>query len=468
MGKWLNKLWIQQSLAFLLVTSVAIGAMTLVMRKTLNDNFRNYVNQQEQATIPANLEPSLLAYYEINATWIGAESILQANGRGQGQGNDTGHPEGEEPPANRGGQGRQWLIADTSREVVAATDETQLGKTLEQDILDRAVELKLADRRIGWLVWETQGQQRLGDAEQNFLDEMTSAILWLGLGVGLLALILSSGFTWQLVRPLNGLKSVAHQLAEGERGTQVDVRGASEIQELATAFNVMSTALQNSEAQRRRMTADIAHELRTPVTVMRGHLEGMLDDLVPNDKRQIAVAYDQILHLKRLIDDLHLLSMAEVRQLPLEEQEINLLEFIEQLVASFEPLALDTNIQLSANLPETCPILYADRGRLQQIMGNLLTNALRHTPENGQIQLKLKLEPQFVKIEVANSGATLTPEELKHLFEPFWRADASRQRDKGGSGLGLAIAQQLANLHGGNLSARSSENMTRFYLELPT
>ncbi len=465
MAKWINKLWIQQSLAFLLVTSVAIGAMTLVMKETLNDNFRSYVNQQEQATIPANLEPALLTYYETNATWVGSEPILQTNGRGQG--NASGHPEGEEPPANRGGQGRQWFIADMSREVVAATDETQLGQVLSQEVLDRAVELKLDGERIGWLVWETQGQQRLGDAEQNFLDEMTSAIVWLGLGIGFLALVLSSGLTWQLIRPINSLKSVAHQLAEGERGTQVNVHGTAEIQELATAFNTMSTALQNSEDQRRRMTADIAHELRTPVTVMRGHLEGMLDDLVPNDKRQIAVAYDQTLHLKRLIDDLHLLSMAEVRQLPLEKQAINLIEFIEQLVVSFEPLALDTNIQLMAKLPETCPTIQADRGRLQQIMGNLLTNALRHTPENGLIQIHLKVESKLVKVEVANSGVTLTTAELNHLFEPFWRADASRQRDKGGSGLGLAIAQQLASLHGGNLSASSSDDMTRFCLELP-
>lgn len=464
MLKWWNKLWIRQALAFLLVTGVAIGAMTIVMRDTLDRNFRHYIDQQDQSSIPANLEPALLVYYETNKTWVGAETVLNTNGRGQGSGSGN-HSDGQ-APNNQGGQGRQWLIVDTSRNVVAATDTTQLDETIDVDTLDKSIELKLNDQKIGWLVWETQGQQRLGDAEQNFLNEMTSAIAWLGLGIGVLALVISSGLTWQLIRPLASLKSGVYQLTEGERGTQVNVRGTAEIQELATAFNSMSSALQTSETQRRRMTADIAHELRTPVTVLRGHLEGMLDDLVPNDKRQIVIAYDQILHLKRLIDDLHLLSMAEVRQLSLEMKPLNIVEFIEQLSVSFEPLALDANIQLKTDIPSTCPSIQADSGRLQQIMGNLLTNALRHTPAEGKIEISLKLLPHTIQIEVANTGVTLTTEELNHLFEPFWRADASRQRDKGGSGLGLAIAQQLATLHGGTLSATSLDNMTRFQLEL--
>ena len=464
MTKWWNKLWIQQALAFLLVTSVAIGAMTLVMRTTLNNNFRNYIDAQERATVPDGLQPALLAYYEANHTWVGAETVLNISGRGQGGAGN--HPAGE-VPAERGGQGRQWLIANPAHEVVAATDETQLGRKLDQEVLDRAIEIKRAGKSLGWLVWETQGQQRLGEAEQKFLDEMTSGIAWLGIGVGLLALVLSSVLSWQLVRPLASLKSVAHQLTAGQRGMQVEVRGTAEIQELATAFNTMSAALEASETQRRRMTADVAHELRTPVTVLRGHLEGMLDDLIPNDKRQIVIAYDQILHLKRLIDDLHLLSMAEVRQLPLEMKPINLVEFIEQLVISFAPLAFDSDIQLKANLPPSCPPIQADKGRLQQIMGNLLTNALRHTPVNGDIQINLTLFTHTVQIEVVNTGATLSAEELAHLFEPFWRADASRQRDKGGSGLGLAIAQQLATLHGGKLSASSAADKVCFRLELP-
>jgi two-component system OmpR family sensor kinase/two-component system sensor histidine kinase BaeS len=257
-------------------------------------------------------------------------------------------------------------------------------------------------------------------------------------------------------------------LASGELGTQVVAKGTVEMVTLARAFNAMSHDLAEGERLRQKMAADIAHELRTPVSVLRGHLEAMLDGVFPMDAPHLAVANDQTLHLARLVDDLRLMTMAEAGKLPLELRTIVPAELVATAVGRFAPLAQDINVTLTRHVETDLPIIRADGDRLQQVMANLLSNALHHTPEGGRIEITASAVADTVRFSVSNSGQTLSEEMIDHVFDRFWRADTARERDVGGSGLGLAIVRQLLALHQGRIWVESAENLTTFYFDIPT
>ncbi len=229
----------------------------------------------------------------------------------------------------------------------------------------------------------------------------------------------------------------------------------------------MSSDLAAGEVLRQHMAANIAHELRTPVSVLRGHLEAMLDGVFPLDAEHLAVAYDRTIHLSHLVDDLRLLTRAEAGQLPLERAPITPADLIARAVESFAPLTLDAEIALEHSVPAELPPVLVDADRLQQVLGNLLTNALRHTSPGGRIRVDATQQGGMVRFVVFNTGTALTPEQAAHVFTPFWRAEDARERDRGGIGLGLAIAQQILALHGGRIWVEPVADGTRFVFDLP-
>ncbi len=450
----MNRLSVRLGLAFLLLTWLSIGAVAVILHDTLEGGFREYLRGQEAARLPAELPAKLTAYFAQAQGWAGAESLFPGAGRGN---NGAGH--------GGGNQGRQYFVVDTARVIVASSDAARVGASLTTDDLDEALPLRLDGRHIGWLAWQTPGQQRFGAAEQAFLDDMTGALLGVAGVAGALALVLGGGLAWGLTRPLGHLTRAVQTLSAGERGQQVTPEGTQEIRQLATAFNELSDALDRSERAQGRIAADVAHELRTPVTVLRGQLEGMLDDVVALDKASIALAYDQTLHLKRLIEDLRLLTLAEVKQLPLETRPVEITAFLENLIAAFDPLALDAGLTLRGDFPPQRHTIQADEGRLMQIFGNLLTNALRHTSAEGTITISAQVEPAQVTFHVRNTGAGLSAEDAARLFDPFWRADDARDRERGGSGLGLAIAKGLVECHGGTIQVAVNADETAFIIQ---
>jgi two-component system sensor histidine kinase BaeS len=464
----LNKLWVRLVLAFLVVAWLGIGAMALVVRATTERSFRQYVNQRETSFFNEDVITSLEDHYAATGSWAGAESLLPGRRGGGGQGSGGG--QGNGAGGGRGGQGQGGavvLLADAAGVVVASTDETRIGTTLSDTARERAVELTVDGERVGWLAQETPGTQALGAAEHRFLDEATRWLTGAAIGAALLAVIVGIALAWQLTRPMRVLTDAAHDLAGGQLGRQVDVSGTAEITELGRAFNRMSRDLAAGETLRQRMAADIAHELRTPVSVLRGHLEAMLDGVFPLDAEHLAVAYDRTIHLTRLVDDLRLLTRAEAGQLPLQRVTITPADLVGRAVASFAPLALDAGITLTHEVAPDAPSVHVDLDRMQQVLGNLLTNALRHTPEGGQIALRVTRAGESARFAVTNTGEGLTPEQAANVFTPFWRAEDARERDSGGSGLGLAITRQLLALHGGSIWVESQPGQTAFVFDLP-
>jgi signal transduction histidine kinase len=215
------------------------------------------------------------------------------------------------------------------------------------------------------------------------------------------------------------------------------------------------------------MAAAIAHELRTPVSVLRGHLEAMLDGVFPLDTQHLAIAYDQTIHLARLVEDLRLITRAEAGQLPLTKVMAAPGDLIARVIEQFRPLAADSAVEFAAHCAADLPPVTVDVDRVQQILSNLLANALRHTPGDGRISVSAIQVGQTVQVEIQNTGSSLPADQLEHIFDPFWRSEDARARDSSGTGLGLAIVRQLVMLHGGRIWVKSGADYTAFLFTLP-
>lgn len=448
-----NRLAVRLSLAFLLSAWIGIAAMVLVVQRTLDAGFRQYVISRETEINPDQVT-RLEAYYVANGTFAGAETVL--SGRGSGSGGNS-----------ESGRGATFSIAGMDGVILTSTDATITGTAVDAALLASAFPLTRSGVQVGWLVRQSPGIEALGAAEVAFLQEANRWLTLAGLGATALALGVGVVLAYSLVRPLRELTAAARDLSVGQHGRQVTVRGTVEVNALAAEFNTMSQALADAEALRQRMAADVAHELRTPVHILRGHLEAMLDGLYPLDVAHVAAAHDQIIHLARLVEDLRVLTLAEAKQLPLERTRTDPAALVIQLLDAFEPLALDGDLHLTRDIAPDLPPIYADVTRIRQVISNLLSNALRHTPAGGEIAVGVAQTAGAVTFSVANTGSSLSDTEAARVFHPFWRAAAARERDSGGSGLGLAISREIVALHGGTMSVASDANRVTFAFTLP-
>jgi two-component system OmpR family sensor kinase/two-component system sensor histidine kinase BaeS len=230
---------------------------------------------------------------------------------------------------------------------------------------------------------------------------------------------------------------------------------------LSDSFNHMAEALERNDQQRRALLADIAHELRTPLSVLRGRLEGIVDGIYPADDAHIATALEEVYLLERLVEDLRLLTLAEAGQLPLEIRQIDLLALANKSIETFACQAEELQIELlGPQLPSDLNgsadwSVAGDPQRLEQVIGNLIGNALRYVPTGGQISVRLQRQNGWLCLAVADNGPGVDEADLPYIFERFWRSEKSRARSSGGAGLGLAISKQLVEAMGGQIRARN-------------
>lgn len=272
-----------------------------------------------------------------------------------------------------------------------------------------------------------------------------------GLGV-LLALV----FARRIARPIEAISDAASRLAQGDFAARiVTPRGEDEVARLARNFNRMAEALEKLEAERRAMIADIAHELRTPLTVMQGRLEAIQDGVMPLEMGEIDRLHHQAALLSRLVEDLRTLSLADAGRLNLTLQPMNLVELVGRMAATFRAALKARQVELELKLPGRAIPIQADPDRLAQVIGNLLSNALEHTPAGGKIALEVTSDTTQAYLRVQDSGPGIPAEALNKVFDRFYRAEASRSRATGGSGLGLSIVKTLVELHRGTVGAHN-------------
>ena len=243
-------------------------------------------------------------------------------------------------------------------------------------------------------------------------------------------------------------------MAAGQLKQQVAVTSRDELGELAGAFNQMSADLDRLQRSRRRMTADIAHDLRNPLTVIGGYVESMREGVLDATPERLDAMQMEVKHLERLVDDLRTLSQAESGELSLNREAVSPVRLLERMRQSYQPLADKQAITLRLDAGPGLHEIDADPDRMAQVLGNLISNALRYTPEHGEIVLGAQEDSSSVALTVADNGQGIPPEALPHVFDRFYRANSARTRaDK--SGLGLAIARSIVEAHGGCITAES-------------
>ena len=308
----------------------------------------------------------------------------------------------------------------------------------------------------------------MGTREDAFLADMRQS-LWISGGlVAAAALVLAVILARQITGPVRRLAAATTDIAGGKLDSRIENTGSDELGQLAQSFNSMAATLQRQEEERRSMLADIAHELRTPLSVLRGNLEAMLDGLLEPRREQLSVLHEQSVALSRLIDDLRTLSLASEGHLELHRQPTDIAELARRVVAEMEGAAGEHQVSLSVEAPRKLPRLALDSDRINQVLRNLIDNALRYTPAGGRVTLTVDTRAPGVAVTVADTGTGLAPEDLPHVFDRFYRADGSRTRATGGSGLGLAIVRQLVEAHGGEVRAESEPGRgSAFSVALP-
>jgi two-component system OmpR family sensor kinase/two-component system sensor histidine kinase BaeS len=407
------------------------------------------------------LAPALADYYIRNGSWGGVESVFantQGVGIGRGQGLRRGAP--------------KYVLTDESGNVIYAEGDTDVSVQLSRQTLTEALPIETQNQIVGYLAVDpfSSGQMMLTGADQAFLDQINRILFQAGIIAGIMAVVMGLIIARELSAPLGRLAAAARRITQGELNQRVPVQGADEITDLAGAFNEMTTHLQESETLRRNLVADVAHELRTPLSVIQGNLQAILDDVYPMDKAEIASIYDETLILNRLINDLRELAQAEAGQLSLNIQPNDLASLVDSAADVFAELAREKDITLTVAAPDNLPSVQADSDRIQQVLHNLLSNALRHTPEGGTIGVDVELFERELKVTVSDTGPGISTADLPHVFDRFWRADPSRSREFGGSGLGLAIARQLVEAHGGQIGVQNNGELgpgSQFWFTLP-
>ncbi len=268
----------------------------------------------------------------------------------------------------------------------------------------------------------------------------------------LVSLALAGGAVRQMAMPLGDVIEAAGRLAEGDYTARVAEQGPREVRALAHAFNSMTERLAAHDEQRRNLLADVTHELRTPLTVIQGNLEGLLDGIYPRDDAHLTPILEETRVLSRLIDDLRTLALAESGALRLEKEPTDLAVLASEAVASFRAQADAAGIELSTDGELDLPLLDVDPARINQVLGNLIANALRYTQRGGTIRVRCSIESGAqVAVAVSDTGAGIPPDRLPHIFDRFYKSPDSR-----GTGLGLAIARNLAAAHGGEMEAESN------------
>lgn len=467
--------WIMM-LSFVLVIVLGIGGMIFFFRLAIADIWKSDSFQEAMRQRHETNAAFLADYYTMHGnSWDGINERLSR----------TSSARSEFP---------EIAVIDASGHIVATTTRRwHMGQQVDEQIRRRGIPILSDNQQIGtMLVWEwddnasfAHDRERDHDHEDEFdaydgpppqfVRTFLIGFISAGGGLAVILLVLAILSAGNLSRPLRHVMTAAETMAAGNLNVQVPGSRVRELDQLATAFNRMAQALAESDVQRRQMTADIAHDLRTPLAIIKGRLEGLQDGVYEATPDQIERLLHETAMLERLIEDLRVLALAEAGQLPLHLEAENPRDILDDIALAFADQARERGITLSVDAPDTLPPIAIDTQRMCQVLGNLLTNALRYTPAGGDVVLEGTYQPGTspetpgqVVLCVRDTGPGIAEEDVPHIFNRFWRADRSRTRSSGGSGLGLAIARQIVVAHGGTIEVQSTPGQgTTMCITLP-
>ena len=464
----MNRLWVRLSLAFVFVTMVGVLAAALLVNRQVGESFLHFVARGHVMGLWQGGGTSLIArlaeYHGDAGGWSGVDAVFvfePGPGAGYGAGAGRVHRQG----------GPSFILADADGLVVYDGSGGPLDRPLTRAERSSALPVDNGDHTVGYLVSGVPERSELSETSRTFLAQLNQTLFRAGLLAAAVGIVLGLVFARSLAAPLGRLAEAARRISRGDLAQEVPVEGADEVADVSRAFNEMASGLQEAERLRRNMGADIAHELRTPLSVIQGNLRALLDGVYPLDRDEVAIIFDESRVLGRLVEDLHDLASAEAGQLSLSIQPAHIGPVIDRGLTAVREEAGRHGVEVLARVDEMLPAVVIDADRIGQVLRNLLTNAVRHTPAGGQVRVSALLDehPGLVRVTVVDTGAGIASEDLPHVFDRFWRAEKSRSREHGGSGLGLAIAKQLVEAHGGSIGAENgAEGGACFWFTVPT
>jgi signal transduction histidine kinase len=445
----MRSLTVKLILAFLLISVIGIGLAAVFARAVTGREFDRFIMDGARGEFLAGAE----SYYQMHGSWDGAGDYFR-------QLNGTPRPGAPPQPAS-------FALVDQSGTVVVAAGPDRAGKSISPKDLARGEAIKVDGRKVG-TVLDAARAPALNDREAQYLAN-TNRALWLAaLGAMVIAVFLGGVLARTLTEPVRDLTRAIQAMSRGELRQEVPVRSADELGMLTQAFNQMSAALTRSNELRRQQIADIAHDLRTPLTVITGYIEALRDGVLKPTPDRLEAINNEAQHLKRLVDDLRTLSLADAGELPMQRERLAPRVLLDRLATAYAPQATACQIALAVSAAPEVPDVVVDPERMAQVLGNLVTNALRHTPAGGRIDLSAQAQGTRVALVVADTGEGMPADVLPHVFDRFYRGDPARSQQNGESGLGLAIAKSIVEAHGGTIAATSTLGRgTTFTITLP-
>lgn len=444
--------------AFLAVTLVGVSAVAWLADWSLGTEFPRYLSRQELLS-QNELLNALTEYYRQHGNWTGVASVFSRSTL----------PSDHVSIALVGRP--SLLLADQYGTIVFDERGIRQGGLLTALERWNGLTILQGENVVGYLYAPPPGRDAVTPAALEFLNDFQNTLAVMAIIVGGLAVAISVIVSRTIAAPLTNLAVVANAFARHDWNRRANTRGAVEIARVARAFNAMADELQRYESLQRSSITDIAHELRTPLTVLQGNLRALLDHVYPLDEGEIAKLYDQTRLLSRLVDDLRELALAE-SQPCWQHETVKLSDVLEAVASEVATIAEAREVQLNLHACPELSQVCADPDRVKQILLNLLSNALRHSPAGSSIEVCTETLPpdtasQFVQVSVVDHGEGIPSKDLPNVFERFYRVDKARSRDVGGSGLGLAIAKAWVEAMGGTIGVESELGCgSRFWFTL--
>ena len=452
MVRWFQGIQFRLILGFTLALGLALAAVGVYTGYAANREVEQFSERLEEARA-ARVEEMISLSYDKRKDWADIQVIVERAG-------DL--------------YGKRIVVRDAEGRLVA---DSQAGFERQPVVVrvgwrgaDGYRPIRTGNQEIGFLALEP-GRVESEVAEpaiSRVVSSVNWALVWAGLAAWVGGILVVTLLSRRILSPVKQLTGAAARLGRGNLEERVEVSSSDEMGQLGRTFNTMADQLQRGERQRVRLMSDVAHELRTPLSNVQGYLEAMRDGVLTPTPAAIEVAHQQAMHLGRLVEDLGLIAQADAGALSLDFSEDSVVEVAEMSVAAFRPAAEGKGVALRMEAPSELPPVRMDRTRIAQALGNLLDNAVRHTPEGGEVVVSVAAAGDLVRVSVEDTGEGLPEEELTQVFDRFYRVDPSRSRATGGTGLGLTIARQLVEAHGGSIWAeRMPEGGSRFVFEIP-
>lgn len=453
--------------SFTLVIVFILGTMFYFVYRTTRNEIAQYEERIEDSQ-DTSLQAELYRYYRFTGAWDGIQPYVVQWGNLYG---------------------RRILVADSEGKIVADSEAKLMGANLtDTSIEDDTAKLVIPDPNQPLSISLTPGQSQVVIRNIGYLHTIHSGLPGINITAlqityqsigrffirgGLIAIAIAIILTYFLSRrilsPVKALTTAARQFGKGDFSKRVAYAGKGEMGELSQSFNSMAENLEKTEQLRRNLVADVAHELRTPISNLRGYLEAISDGVLQPDEATIRSLNEEAASLTRLVTDLQELSLSDAGKLKMTVQAEDIFHLVKEAVKAIQPKAINKGVAVSSTLPDDLPLVEIDAQRIRQVLNNLLDNAIAHTGKDGSVTVTAAQRTGKLFISVEDTGEGIPPADLPMIFERFYRVDKSRTRATGGTGLGLTIAKRIVEAHGGTITAASEPGKgSIFTFSLPT